>query len=115
MVLSTLFTHEYELNMGSTSWREILGSIKSAILSYNPEFRSMDYAVQYIRERNKIKVTNVTDDNTLVNISYSGVNGMDTRCYLFTGSGNQISYRLITLPRISEGTITVIVKINNNN
>lgn len=108
MVLTTLFTHQFHLEAVSpSSWRTMMSGITSGISKFNPEFRSMDYAVQYIRAKNNIEITNVSDDGDLVNITYSGSNDMDTRCYLFTESVTGISFKLVLLPAISSGTITV--------
>jgi hypothetical protein len=113
MILPTLFTHEYDrlTHITSSNWRSILSGVTSAIAPYNPEYRSMDYAVQYERAKVNIKITNVTDDNNIVNISCSGINDMETRCYLFTGSGNQITSRLVTLPRVNSASIPVTVGV----
>lgn len=108
MVLTTLFTHQFHLEAVSPlSWRTMMSGITSGISKFNPEFRSMDYAVQYIRARNNIEITNVSDDGNLVNITYSGSNDMDTRCYLFTESGSEIVYKFVLLPAITSGSITV--------
>jgi hypothetical protein len=107
MVLPTLFTHDNYLEMSEESWTAIISGVTSAVSSYSPEYRSMDYAVQYIRAKSNISITNVTETENLVNITYAGTNDMDTRCYLFTGSGNQITHRLITLPQISTGPVTI--------
>jgi hypothetical protein len=108
MVLPVLFSHQFNLEAVSPAgWRTMLSGIISGISKFNPEFRSMDYAVQYIRARNNIEITNVSDNGDLVNITYTGTNDMDTRCYLFTESGNQISYKLVLLPEISSGNVTV--------
>ena len=87
----------------------MMSGITSGISKFNPEFRSMDYAVQYIRARNNITINNVSDDGDLVHITYSGSNDMNTRCYLFTESGGEISYKLVLLPIITSGSITVAV------
>lgn len=108
MVLTTLFTHQFHFEaVSSGSWRTMMSEITSGISKFNPEFRSMDYAVQYIRARNNIDITNVSEDGDLVNITYTGTNDMDTRCYVFTEAGNQISYKLVLLPEIVSGTVTV--------
>lgn len=107
MVLPTLFTHDNYLEMSESSWRAIISGVTSAVSSYSPEYRSMDYAVQYIRAKSNISITNVTENETLVNITYAGTNDMDTRCFLFTGTGNQITHRLITLPQITTGPVTI--------
>lgn len=107
MALPTLFTHQDQLEPTPALWRTILSSVTSNIASFNPVYTSMDYAVKYIRAKNNILLTNVSDEGSLVNITFSGVNDMDTQCYLFTESANVISQRLIALPQISSGTITV--------
>lgn len=108
MVLPVLFSHQFNLEAVSPAgWRTMLSGIVTGISRFNPEFRSMDYAAQYIRARNNIEITNVSDDGNLINITYTGVNDMDTRCYVFTESGSQISYKLVLLPEISSGSVTV--------
>ncbi|HPY66820.1 MAG TPA: DUF4082 domain-containing protein [Bacteroidales bacterium] len=109
MVLPTLFTHDDYLEMSASSWRTIISGVTSALSSYAPEYRSMDYAVQYIRAKSNISITNVTETETLVNVTYSGSNDMDTKCYLFTGSGNQITHRIVTLPMITSGSVTISI------
>lgn len=107
MVLTTLFTHFNYLDFTAANWRSVLTEITTAVSSFNPEYRSLDYAAQYVRAKNNISITNVSDDQAIVNITYSGSNDLDTKCYLFTESGGQISHRLVLLPVISSGTITV--------
>lgn len=107
MVLATLFTHFNYLDFTEANLRTVLSGITTALSPYNPEYRSLDYAAQYVRAKNNISITNVSDDQAIVNISYSGNNDMDTKCYLFTESGGQIIQRLVLLPMINSGTITV--------
>jgi hypothetical protein len=109
MVLANLFTHEHFFQPISTGdLREIMRQITTAISAYNPEYTSMDYAATYIRARNNIRITGVSDKVTSVDISYSGSNDLNTRCYLFTGSGSTLSYQLVTLPQTSSSnTVTV--------
>jgi len=100
MVLANLFTHEYYFNPISTAnWREILRQITTSISEYDPEYRSMDYAVQYIRAKTNIRITDVTDNSGNIEISYTGSNDMDTKCYLFTEQNGQINYRFVELPQ----------------
>lgn len=111
MVLSSLFTHErFFPPITSANFREIISQITSAISMYNPEYKSMDYAVQYIRARNNIRITNVKDNPTDIQISYSGSNDLDTRCYLFTESSDQISYRFVILPKINGNNQVTVLK-----
>ena len=116
MVLPTLFTHEYQLQViQPLGWRQTLAGITSFInSSYNPVYKSMDDAVKYVRAKENINLTNVTVDNELVSISCTGVNDMATQCYLFNESDNMISFRLITLPQVSSNTVPVTVGILNN-
>jgi hypothetical protein len=111
MFLPVLFTHEDQIISTASEWRQILNGITSAVSSYNPEYRSMDYAVQYGRAKENINISNVTSDGGLVSITFSGVNDMPTKCYLFTGSGNQISYKLVTLPLVSSNSTSVTLGI----
>ncbi len=112
MVLASLFTHEYFFAPISTAnWREIVGQITSAISGYDPEYRSMDYAVSYIRAKTNIRITNVTAGSDGIEISYAGFNDMATRCYLFTEHNYQIDYQFVTLPQINgSNSVTVANK-----
>lgn len=116
MVLPTLFTHEYQLAViQPLGWRQTLAGITSFINSfYNPVYISMDDALKYVRAKENINLTNVTIDDGLVSISCTGVNDMETKCYLFNESDNLISFRLITLPEVSSNTVPVIVGVLNN-
>jgi hypothetical protein len=107
MVLPTLFTHQQNLNITESNWREILSQIHAAMERFEPLYKSMDFAVQYIRARNNLTITNVSDNANIVNITFSGQNDMDTKCYLFTDSGSGIKQKLITLPSIASGSVTV--------
>lgn len=102
MVLATLFTHEqFFVPISTANWREILDQITSAISGYSPEYRSMDYAVQYIRAKANMRITNVTVDFNNIEISYTGKNDMNTKCYLFTEQNGQITYRFVVLPGVN--------------
>ena len=111
MVLSTLFTHEYFLdNISASSWREILYNITTSISEFNPEYTSIDYAIQYIRAKSNIRITNVIENQQNIEIEYSGNNDMETKCYLFTDDDNQINYKLINLPQTNGTKIVNVVK-----
>ena len=102
MVLPSLFSHEYYLsNITAGNWREILRQITSSMSYYNPEYTSTDYAAKYIRAKSNIKITNVLETLYDIEISYSGSNDMDTKCYLFTEQGGEINYRYVVLPQIN--------------
>ena len=56
----SLFTHEYFFeNISIANWREIIHEITSSISLYHPKYTSTDYAIQYIRARKSIKITDV--------------------------------------------------------
>lgn len=111
MVLSSLFTHEYYFAPISTAnWRETLHRITSSISEYNPEYTSTDYAVQYIRAKNNIRITNVRETHFNIDISYSGNNDLDTKCYLFTEQNGQITYRFVVLPQINGSNNVSVLK-----
>ena len=111
MVLSTLFSHEYYFgNISSANWREILRRITSSIAGYSPEYVSMDYAVQYIRARNNIRIIDVQEKSSTTEISCSGTNDLDTKCYLFTEQLGQITYQFVTLPQINGNEKVIINK-----
>lgn len=102
MVLASLFTHEYFLEeITQSEWREIIRRITSGISEYNPHYCSTDYALQYIRAKSNIRITNVIENTSNVEIRYSGTNDMATKCYMFYDQNGQISFRLIDLPRVS--------------
>ena len=109
MVIPTLFTHEYFFNdISVANFRQILSNITSAVGSYMPEYTSMDHAVQYIRAKSNLRITSVTENEISIEISVTGANDMSTKCYLFTGQNDQITYRLINLPQVN-GTANVII------
>ncbi len=110
MVLSSLFTHEnYFDSMSISNLRTILQNITSSISVYNPEYTSTDYAVQYIRAKNNIRITNVVETISNIEITYNGINDMTTKCYLFTGQDNQITYTFVSLPQTNGvNTVTVL-------
>jgi hypothetical protein len=111
MVIPTLFTHEYFFNDISVSnFRQILNNITSAITSYMPEYISMDRAVQYIRAKSNIKITSVTENAASIEISISGTNDMETKCYLFSDQNEQITYRLVNLPQVNGNANVIISK-----
>lgn len=111
MFMPVLFTHENQMTMDAATWDQILKGVINGVSTYNPEFRSMDYAVQYLKAKEDLEITNVTDHPSFVNISCSGVNDMGTRCYLFTESDNQISSRLVDLPTVSSTSTPVTVAV----
>jgi hypothetical protein len=111
-VLATLYTHEYEMRITPENWDKILYIITNEIKDYNPEYVSMDYALEYIRARNRVDLLNITEYDSLLNISYTGENELETRCYLFTEYENKISSKYIILPRIKQGVGSVIIKNN---
>ena len=107
MVLASLFTHEYFLEeITQSEWREIIRRITSGISEYSPLYCSTDYALQYIRAKSNIRITNVIENTSNVEIRYSGTNDMATKCYMFYDQNGQISFRLIDLPTVS-GSNTV--------
>jgi len=111
MVLATLFTHEYYLeDISPANWREIISQVTSAISGYNPQYTSIDYAVRYVRARNNIKITNVMVNPGNIQISYSGTNDLDTRCYLFSENNDQINYRFVVLPRVNGNNAVTVSK-----
>ncbi|MGB8491896.1 MAG: DUF4082 domain-containing protein [Bacteroidales bacterium] len=107
MVLPNLFTHESQIVLTESNWRQILSGICTAVSLYNPEYISVDNALRYLRAKGNISISNVTLDNSLITLTCTGNNDRETKCYLFTESSGQISSRLITLPRITGGSITV--------
>jgi len=119
MVLGTLVTHEYFFPwMTETSLRSILNQIRTTIDLYKPALSeseilypeyniSMDQAIEYIKARNNIQITNVAEDASNYYVTYSGNNQMDTRCFLFTEQDGVIYYRFVALPQITFGCNTV--------
>jgi hypothetical protein len=111
MVLSVLFTHEeFYSTISSTNFREELRQITSAISEYNPEYTSTDYAIQYIRAKNNIRITNVINNPSNIEISYSGSNDLDTKCYMFEEHNGQITYRFVLLPKINGNNSVTVLK-----
>jgi hypothetical protein len=111
MVLPVLFTHEYYFDVISPeNFREIIRSITTAVSEYNPEYTSTDYAVKYIRAKSNIRITAVQENQSDIEITYNGSNDMDTKCYLFTEPGGQITSRFILLPQVSGNSTISISK-----
>jgi uncharacterized protein GlcG (DUF336 family) len=111
MVLSTLFTHEYYFEtMSNSNFREIIRIITSNLSMYNPDYKTIDYAAQYIRAKNNIRITGIVETSSSVEISYSGSNDLDTRCYLFTEQNGAISYSFVQLPQINGSNKVIVSK-----
>lgn len=111
MVLPTLFTHEPPISVNDAStFRSILSTITSSISEYSPEYKSMDYAVQYIRAKNNIRITNVLNTSTSIEISFNGTNDLATKCYLFDEHNGQITYNLVDIPVVNGNVTVSIVK-----
>jgi hypothetical protein len=111
MVLPVLFTHEYYFDVISpVNFREIIRRITSAVSEYNPEYTSTDYAVKYIRAKSNIRITAVHESQSDIEITCNGINDMETKCYLFTEPGGQITSRFILLPQINGNSTISISK-----
>jgi hypothetical protein len=114
MVLPTLFTHEDQIMMEADEWRQIIAGITSAVSSYNPEYKSMDDAVKYVRAKENIEITSIAIDsiNNQIIITCSGTNDMETKCYVFTETNGQISHRLVTLPMVNSLPVTTVTRLS---
>jgi hypothetical protein len=109
MVLSTLFTHESRFgDIDASTFREVLSVITSAISEYQPEYKSMDYALQYIRAKSNIRIVDVLETSSNVEIILDGNNDIETRCYLFTEQNGQISSTFVGIPKVN-GSVTVSI------
>jgi hypothetical protein len=111
MALPSLFTHEiYYETISETNFREILRQITVSVSAYNPEYTSTDYAVQYIRAKSNIRITNVNETRSNVEITFNGSNDMDTKCMLFTEQNGQITNRYVVLPQVNGSYIVTVIK-----
>ncbi len=113
MTLPVLFTHEDQLRMTASDWHLILSGVTTGVSPYNPEYKSTDDAVTYIRAKDNLVIKDVGSSNGLVTISVVGANDMETKCYLFTETGGQITHRLVTLPRVQNTVIPVNLCVND--
>ncbi|MBK7479372.1 MAG: DUF4082 domain-containing protein [Bacteroidales bacterium] len=113
MTLPVLFTHEDQLTMTSSEWHQIISGVTTGVSPYNPEYKSTDDAVKYIRAKSNLMIRAVGSNNGLVTISVAGINDMETKCYLFTEAGGQITHRLVTLPRVQNKAIPVNICVND--
>lgn len=109
MVLATLFTHEDQIVMPAEIWRTIVNGISQGIEPYSPEYRSMDYAVQYIRAKENLGIVTVVNDTDIIAITCLGSNDMETRCYLFTENDGVISHRFISIPVVNSDSVPVTI------
>jgi hypothetical protein len=55
-------------------------------------------------------ITGVVENLNNITISYSGNNDLDTKCYLFNESGDQITYSFVSLPQINGSNQVIVVK-----
>lgn len=113
MTLPVLFTHEDQFTMTPSEWHQILSGVTTGVSPYNPEYKSTDDAVKYIRAKSNLVIRAVGSNNGLVTISVAGANDMETKCYLFTEAGGQITHRLVTLPRVQNKAIPVNICVND--
>jgi hypothetical protein len=70
----------------------------------------MDYAIQYIRAKNNIKITDVVENSSNIEIHYNGSNDLNTKCYLFSENNGQITYKLVSLPEINGSSMVNVLK-----
>ena len=112
MTLPVLFTHEDQLTMTAGDWRQMISGVTSGVSSYNPEYLSTDDAITYIRAKDNLKIRDINSANGLINISVTGANDMETRCYIFNETGGQITQRLVTLPRVTNKVVPVTLCVN---
>ena len=114
MVLTTLFTHEYQMGVihdfvtpenFDASIHQITDAINNEYQTplYPYMYPTLDQAIQYVRAKYNMKITNVTSNTSTISVSYSGNNDMNTICYLFTETGGVISYQFGTLTQITTG------------
>lgn len=113
MTLPVLFTHEDQMTMTASAWHLILSGVTAGVSPYNPEYKSTDDAVTYIRAKSNLVIRDVGSNDGLVSISVVGANDMETKCYLFTETGGQITHRLVTLPRVENTAIPVNLCVND--
>ncbi len=112
MVLASLFTHEqtYIASITPDNWREILRRVTTGVSGYSPEYTSLDYALRYVRAKKNIRITQVLEKSSTIEIHYSGSNDMNTKCYLFTESGGQIYSSFVELSQINGNNIISVPK-----
>lgn len=111
MFLPVLFTHEDQIRLYPENWRQILSGVTSGVASYGSEYMTTDEAVRYLRAKENIEIVNVVDYPTFINISCSGINDMETKCYLFYETAGHISFRIVSLPMVTSTSIPVTTAV----
>lgn len=112
MTLPVLFTHEDQLTMTADDWRQMISGVTSGVSPYNPEYLSTDDAIAYIRAKVNLTIRAINSNNGLINISATGANDMETKCYIFDETGGQITQRLVTLPKVTNKVLPVTLCVN---
>jgi len=111
MVFTTLFTHEQYIDYISVDrLNNMLQEITSAISGYNPIYTTMDYAVQYVRAKTNVTLTQCISSPGQVRITYTANNDLDTQCYLFNEVNGTVTYTMITIPQYSGSNQIIISK-----
>ncbi len=111
MFLPVLFTHEDQIRLYPEIWRQILAGVTAGVASYGPEYKTTDDAVRYLRAKENVEIVNVIDHPNFINISCSGVNDMETKCYLFYETAGHISFRIVSLPMVTSTSIPVTTAV----
>jgi hypothetical protein len=109
MVLAQLFTHEdYIRGISVASWNQIIQQVTSNIGEYSPVFTTIDYAAQYVRAKNRVKLLDVVGNQNGAQIYFQANNDMATKCYYFTEQNGQIQYRFVDIPQANGSSIITV-------
>ena len=110
MVLATLYLHETNIQpISPGNWQAILAGIANNIVSYEPEYVTMDYACQYIRAMHTSDISSSTyeQETRQLAATLSGQTDMPTKFRLFTERDGSIQAKWIDVPSFN-GSIEVI-------
>ncbi len=115
MALASLVTHEYYIqDISPASWTAINAGIAANISADNPEYVTMDHAVQYVRAMVTSDIGNGTFDpaTNVLNVTLTGNADLETRFYLFTDDGSGIASQYVYAPSFN-GSTSVQVNVSS--
>lgn len=118
MALASLFTHEtdYIYQIKPDCWEEQFKIISNGIKNYNPIFLTLDESLKIVRAHKTSYLAEAVSysKKNRIDISLNGTTDTSSFVYLFTGTNDNISQRLIKIPTFKEYTKISITTESDN-